>query len=186
MIKLEMHEISGLVSTIIPVHNRPELLVEAVESVMRQDYLDVEVLIVDDASTDHTSEVALSLCRRWPEQVYLLKQEFCTGPGAARQRGLDCARGEFIQYLDSDDLLLPGKFRIQVAALQSNRSADICYGRSFEENHCLQPTTYTGPMRATGEVLNNLFPRLLVERWWSTSTPHIVIVFAVVLVLGLV
>lgn len=166
-----MYEITGLVTTIIPVHNRPELLVEAVESVLRQDYSPVEVIIVDDASTDHTFQVAASLVQRWPGQVRLLQQGQCMGPGAARQLAVEQGQGEFIQYLDSDDLLLPGKFKVQVVALQANPEADICYGCSYEENHFHAPMSYTGPMRATGEVLTSLFPRLLKERWWTTSTP---------------
>ncbi len=166
-----MTENPGLVSTIIPVHNRPELLAEAVESAMGQEYPHIEVLIVDDASTDHTLQVATGLSKRWRGQVRVLQQEHCCGPGASRQRALEQAQGEFIQYLDSDDLLLPGKFQVQVAALQASPDAQICYGRSYEENHCHQPSTYTGPMRSTGEVLPTLFPHLLQERWWSTSTP---------------
>ena len=126
---------------------------------------------MDNASTDHTPQVGASLSQRWQGQVHLLQHQHCLGPGAARQRALDQAQGEFILYLDSDDLLLPGKFNVQVSALQAHPAVEICYGRSYEENHCHQPTTYTGPMRATSEVLTSLFPRLLKEHWWTTSTP---------------
>ena len=169
---MDVQDIKGLVTVIIPVHNRPDLLVEAVESVWHQDYSLVEVIIVDDASTDSTPKVASALVKRWPERMRLLHQDHCQGPGVARQRALEQAQGEFIQYLDSDDLLLPGKFQAQVAALGSNPLADICYGRSYQEMHSSDSSvSYTGPIRATGEELTSLFPLLLRERWWTTSSP---------------
>ena len=109
--------VAGLVSTIIPVHNRSRLLREAVASVLEQDHRPIEIVIVDDGSSDETGAVADGLARTHPETVRVLHQPN-GGPGAARQRGLDHSRGEFVQYLDSDDLLLPGKFSAQVEALR--------------------------------------------------------------------
>ena len=93
------------------------------------------------------------------------------GPGVARQRGLEQARGEYIQFLDSDDLLLKDKFSAQVAALQAQPECQICYGRSFEEDHAREPAVRVGPIRATGYPVKHLFPLLLVSRWWTTSSP---------------
>ena len=159
-----------LVSTIIPVHNRSKLLREAVASVLAQTYRPIEIVIVDDGSTDDTAAVAEELAHSNQESILVIHQPNA-GPGAARQRGLDRARGSFIQFLDSDDLLLPGKFSAQVGALRQQPDCQICYGPSMEENHSIQPLQRRGPMRATGQVRFTLFPYLLVERWWTTSCP---------------
>ena len=95
----------GLISTIIPVFNRPALLREAVESVLGQTYRAIEILIVDDGSTDSTPAVVRELEKIAPTVVRGIRQENL-GPGAAREAGRQMARWEFILYLDCDDLLL--------------------------------------------------------------------------------
>ena len=162
--------IPGLVSTIIPVFNRAALLVEAVDSVLAQSYRSIEIVIVDDGSNDATLECAQTFRERHPEHIRVIHQANA-GPGAARQRGLDQAQGEFIQFLDSDDLLLPNKFEAQVAALHTHAEAQICYGPSIQEDHSCQPPRLDRPMRATGRPQAHLFPMLLLERWWTTSCP---------------
>jgi hypothetical protein len=159
-----------LVSTIIPVYNRSDLLREAVASVLAQTYRPIEIVIVDDGSSDDTAAVAKDLARSNPESIVVIQQHNA-GPGAARQRGMEVARGSFIQFLDSDDLLLPGKFAAQVGALRQQPDCQISYGPSLEENHSIHPVQRRGPMRGTGQVRATLFPHLLVERWWTTSCP---------------
>lgn len=162
--------INNLVTTVIPVYNRSALLRDAVKSVSAQTYREIEIVIVDDGSTDDTPAVAQSFIDCYGIPIRVIHQAN-SGPGAARQRGLEEARGEFIQFLDSDDLLLPGKFSAQVAALQQLPACGICYGPSTEEDHSTAPAIVVYPMRATGLTISRLFPRLLVERWWTTSTP---------------
>jgi hypothetical protein len=160
----------GLVSTIIPVFNRPDLLTEAVASVLGQNHRPIEIIIIDDGSTDNTPEVCAALHDQHPHVIKIHRQRNA-GPGRARQRGLEMAQGAFVQFLDSDDLLLPEKFSQQVQALRTHDEADIAYGKSYEENHIDDPPRCTGPMRATGTAQTSLFPRLLHERWWTTSSP---------------
>ena len=88
---------TGLVSTIIPVYNRPVLLREAVESVLRQTYRPIEVIIVDDGSTDDTGRVAEELAARDLDVIRALHIAN-GGPGVAREAGRQVAQGEFIQY----------------------------------------------------------------------------------------
>src|SRR5207244_4187795 len=108
--------VPDLVTTIIPVYNRPDMLREAARSVLEQTYRPIEVIIADDGSTDgDTVRVARELEATYPGVLRYYDQPNA-GPGAARNLGLKHARGEFIQYLDSDDLLLPNKFARQVAA----------------------------------------------------------------------
>src|SRR4051812_980271 len=95
----------GLVTIIIPVFNRATMLGEAVNSALGQTYRPIEVLIVDDGSTDDTPEAADRLAREHREIRVLHRAN--GGPGAAREGGRQAAGGEFIQHLDSDDLLLP-------------------------------------------------------------------------------
>src|SRR5437588_4041721 len=99
----------SLVSTIIPVFNRPALLVEAVASVLAQSYRPIEIIIVDDGSTDATPEVADRLAKQRAGIVRVIHIAN-GGPGLAREAGRLAARGGYIQHLDSDDLLLPEKF----------------------------------------------------------------------------
>lgn len=158
----------GLVSTVIPVYNRPRQLSEAVESVLGQEYRPVEVVIVDDGSTDETLEVAVRLAERDPELVRVISVEN-RGPGHAREAGRLLARGEFIQYLDSDDVLLPGKFEHQVKALRERSDAGVAYGMTryvSRDRHRIDE-----PWKRTGERIETMFPAFLRSRWWGTSTP---------------
>jgi glycosyltransferase involved in cell wall biosynthesis len=156
--------IRDLVSTVIPVYNRPALLREAVASVLLQDYRPIEVIIVDDGSTDDSAKVAEELVAANPNVIrcYHIAN---SGPGLAREIGRKAAHGEFIQYLDSDDLLLPGKFSSQVNALRVYPECGVAYGKTgYGEvtNH---------PWKRTGERIEAMWPSFMQARWWGTSTP---------------
>ncbi|MFN9112621.1 MAG: glycosyltransferase family 2 protein, partial [Bacteroidota bacterium] len=121
--------INGMVSVIIPVYNRADKLKEAVMSVLLQSYTIVEIIIVDDGSTDHTSIVASTLAHKWPKTVFVYSQSNA-GPGLARELGRTKAQGEFIQYLDSDDILLSEKLSLQTKVLSKNHQCAVVYGIS--------------------------------------------------------
>ncbi len=114
------------ISVILPVYNRPTMLVESVGSVLAQTFTDWEIIIVDDGSTDDTPAVAARLVAEHRPRIQYLRQANA-GPGAARNTGLEAARGEFIQFLDSDDLLAPEKFARQVALLDAHPERGVCY-----------------------------------------------------------
>jgi glycosyltransferase involved in cell wall biosynthesis len=160
--------VDGLVSTIIPVYNRAAMVREAVESVLNQSYRPIEIIVVDDGSTDDTPGVVDRLARAWPDVIRVIHKAN-EGPGLAREAGRNVARGEFIQYLDSDDLLLPPKFGTQVALLHANADCGIAYGvtRLVDEKGAL----LRAESKWTGQKLEYLFPGLLIDRWWHTSTP---------------
>ncbi len=144
-------------------------LVEAVESVLAQDYRPVEVIIVDDGSTDGVSgRVADELASR-PPRGGLRPPQPNGGPGRARETGRLAARGEFIQYLDSDDLLLPDKFRLQVAGLRAQPECGVSYGWTRYRAPMEDSTRRAG--KARGTETGTLFPSFLRERWWDTPTP---------------
>ena len=110
--------IPDLVSIVIPVYNRESFLAEAIESALAQGDIRSEILIVDDGSTDGTAEVA----RRYSERVTFLRQENA-GPPAARNRGVREARGEYLTFLDSDDLWPPERSRVLLERLVANPTA---------------------------------------------------------------
>ncbi len=111
------------VSVVIPTHNRVTWLPEAVESVLGQTYRDIELIVVDDASSDDTAELVQS---RWPTVRYLRLDER-RGPSAARNAGLHAAASEWIAFLDSDDLWLPRKLERQLGALERTGRYRVCY-----------------------------------------------------------
>jgi glycosyltransferase involved in cell wall biosynthesis len=160
--------IDNLVSTIIPVYNRPAMLKDAVESVIGQTYRPVEVIIVDDGSTDETPAAGQELRRRFPDQVFVLRQDNA-GVGTARETGRLATRGEFIQYLDSDDVLYPEKFARQVAALRENPECDVAY--CYTRYRRADGTYFEGPWKGTGRTLETMFPAFLHSRWWDTPNP---------------
>jgi hypothetical protein len=161
--------VPGLVSTIIPVYNRTGMVQKAVDSVLAQTYRPIEVILVDDGSTDGVTPASLDgLAAEEPEVIRVIHQENA-GPGLARETGRQVARGEFIQYLDSDDWLLPDKFKLQVEALRADVGCGIAYGVTRLVDQ--QGNTLAEPSKHTGERHARLFPLLLKERWWHTSTP---------------
>ena len=101
------------VSVVIPTYNRAALLPRALESVIAQTFLDWEIVLVDDGSTDETESVAADYANRLGSRFIHLRQDNA-GSSAARNRGIDAARGEFIAFLDSDDEYLPRKLERQI------------------------------------------------------------------------
>jgi GT2 family glycosyltransferase len=159
---------TDLVSTIIPVYNRAVFLGEAVESVLQQTYRPIEIVLVDDGSTDGTAEKVDEWALNYPNIVRVIHQKN-GGAGMAREAGRLMARGEYIQYLDSDDLLLPHKFSDQVHALENSPDCGIAYGISSLVNEDRE--VIEAVYKDTGLEYEYLFPRLLVLRWWNTHTP---------------
>lgn len=133
-----------LISVIIPTFNRKEMLREAVESVIKQDWSEKEIIIVDDGSTDGTSADIFQTSylhksrnqRRYLREIpasagmtghslHFIRTEH-KGVSHARNVGIRSARGELIAFLDSDDLWLPGKLARQVKFFEENPDISIC------------------------------------------------------------
>ena len=111
----------SLISVIIPTFNRSAMVKEAVESVLAQDYYGFEIILIDDGSTDDTLEV-LDIYKK---DIRLLTQPN-RGVSAARNAGAACSNGDFLAFLDSDDIWLPEKLSEQVKFFNSNKDALIC------------------------------------------------------------
>jgi len=102
-------------SVVIPTWNRAGLVCEAVESALAQEGGELEVIVVDDGSTDGTSEV---IERKFGKSVKLLRMATRSGAGAARNEGVRQATGDLLSFLDSDDLWLPGKLKAELDVLE--------------------------------------------------------------------
>jgi glycosyltransferase involved in cell wall biosynthesis len=114
------------VSVVIPSYNRAHLLADAFESVRCQTYSDWELIVVDDGSVDDTRAVVAKVSTRMPQRVHYEYQQN-QGPAAARNRGVACARGRYIAFLDSDDAWLPHHLQDCVAALEASPDVDWVY-----------------------------------------------------------
>ena len=153
-----------LVSVIIPVYNTQKYLRAAIESVLAQDYRPLEIIVVDDGSTDSSAAIAQSfpevLCIRQPNQ----------GAGAARNTGLAHSHGEFIAFLDADDLWVPHKTSWQVNFLLTHPEVDCLMGRSrnFLEDGVERPNwlpqQLLGPSRITLAMPACLIPHRIFDR----------------------
>lgn len=110
---------TGLVSIVTPAYNCADFITETIRSVQNQTYTNWEMLIVDDCSSDHTREVIESISAQDPRVRYLCL-ETNSGAAMARTRAMQEARGEYIAFLDSDDLWLPEKLERQIAFMTEN------------------------------------------------------------------
>jgi len=112
---------TGTLSVIIPVYNRAAMVGETIQNMLNQSLKPLEIIVVDDGSTDDSASVAESF-----GGIVRVIRQANQGPGAARNAGLKAAKGEFIQFMDSDDLASLNKFELQVEALQRS-GADFAY-----------------------------------------------------------
>ena len=117
-----------LLSVVIPTWNRARLVCEAVESALSQRNGQVEVIVVDDGSTDDTANI---LTRNFGSRIHLLRQPSRRGVGAARNAGIRLANGELVAFLDSDDLWLPGKLDAELRLLEQFPDADAVVSDSL-------------------------------------------------------
>src|ERR1700680_2846049 len=107
---------SSLVSVVIPMYNARSWIEETLESVVRQTFplSDIELVVVDDASQDDSVRLAESFIATHNLHGQVVRSERNGGVSAARNRGWQIARGEWVQFLDADDLLAPKKLQVQI------------------------------------------------------------------------
>jgi glycosyltransferase involved in cell wall biosynthesis len=114
------------VSVIVPVYNQEPFIRETVDSVLSQDYEDVELILSDDGSTDGTSTILREYETVDPERVRVVASSVNTGIAGAFNRALDAHTGEYIAWLGGDDVMLPGKLRRQVELLEARSDVIGC------------------------------------------------------------
>lgn len=154
-----------MVSTIITSYNKGPYLAEAIESALRQDYEAQEILVIDDASTDNTRQVAES----YGSQLRYFRLQANRGQSYAKNMGIQMAGGEFIAFLDGDDRWRPGKLRRQVPILVKKPEISVVYSRSIAFAQKQGRTVFrTGRPRALyqGKILD----QLLVHNFVSFSS----------------
>lgn len=117
-----------MVTAIITTHNRLDLLKRAIDSVYAQTYPNIELIVVDDASTDGT----LEYCKNLPLQYIYIPKEESKGGNYARNQGIRAAKGEYVAFLDDDDYWLPTKLEKQVALIESKDCELVHCGRRLE------------------------------------------------------
>jgi glycosyltransferase involved in cell wall biosynthesis len=154
---------ASTVSVIIPCFNAQKWLTEAIDSCLKQTYPNLEVIVIDDGSTDGSLETIKSYGNRilWE-----------TGPNRggnyARNRGFALSSGDYIQYLDADDYLLPDKIAKQVHCLQATQ-ADVVYGDWQHQTHLPDGSYFLEAVQVCGPKEDFLTSLLANDRWLSPA-----------------
>lgn len=128
------------VSVIIPTYNRAAYLDEAIQSVIAQTFEDWELIVIDDGSTDATTEVAA----RYADRITFIRQANA-GACVARNLGLSHASGEYVSFLDSDDRMLPNNLADLIAVLEQKPQVDVAYGWYYWMEADGSPSNRAGP-----------------------------------------
>lgn len=146
------------VSVIIPCYNAANYLPEAIESVLAQTYHDYEIIVVDDGSTDQTSDIITQYQSRLN---YIYQKNM--GVGAARNTGIRYAKGEYLVFLDADDILLKNKLQIQASYLDQNPNISVVtsplycfYEKDNGEEEIWKYTVSERIKRSLGEPFHNI------------------------------
>jgi len=123
-----MKSVDSRISVLIPLYNRAAYIEETVNSVLSQDYPDIELIVVDDGSTDGGDRLLEAFAQRGELTLLRHPGNQNKGQAAALNLALQHASGEFIAVLDSDDLFMPGKLRAQVDFLRAHPDVGLVYG----------------------------------------------------------
>lgn len=161
-----------LVSIVLPTYNRAHVLHRSVRSVLAQSFTDWELIIIDDGSTDDTERLCRDYAARLGPKFRYIQQEN-QGVSAARNRGMQEAAGEWIAFLDSDDLFLPSKLSLQMGMLASNPKAGFCFTNYlfFDDDLKVTCAGFDIPREFQGEV----YPKILETSYNYVMTPSVVV-----------
>jgi glycosyltransferase involved in cell wall biosynthesis len=120
--------IENLVTVVIPTYNREATINEAIESILNQSYKKTEILVCDDFSTDHTVEKVNELIKEHNNIRILSRKDRLKGANAARNLGITEAKGEYIVFLDSDDILIKDSIYNRIKIFEEYPEIDMVYG----------------------------------------------------------
>ena len=118
---MERQYVEGRVSVITPVYNVEKYIDKTLESIFAQTYKDIEIVLVDDCSKDNSAQIIAKYKEKHPEIIYFLQPKNM-GAGAARNKALELASGQYVAFLDSDDLWLPKKTEKQIKLMKEKKS----------------------------------------------------------------
>ncbi len=149
------------ITCILPVFNGERFLAEALESVFAQDHPRLDMVVVDDGSTDGTAE----LLTRFQGRIRVLRQEQ-RGCAAARNLGLRESSGELVAFQDADDLWMPGKLRLQEARFEADPRLELCVGlvQNFWMDEVAEEEAAYREHRFSAPVPGFTLPALLARR----------------------
>lgn len=146
------------VSVIIPCFNAEKWLAEAIDSCLQQTYSHLEIIVIDDGSTDNSLEIIKSYGDKIIWRSYPNK-----GGNYARNRGFDLSQGEYIQYLDADDYILPEKIEQQVNCLEAT-GADVVYSDWRHQHHLSDGSIFLDKIEISAAKKDIL--AALLANWW--------------------
>lgn len=148
-----------MVSILLPCYNRAKYIPECMESLLGQTYKNIEIIAVDDGSNDNTYEIL----KQYP--ITVLKHERNMGLGAARNTLLKKAKGEYIQHMDSDDILTPESIEVRIKEMKKNPNLDLVHGTvwAFRGEWLKSSLEPYGP--ETPSLLGCLWHRRLLDKY---------------------
>ena len=144
-----MSQQDALISIITPTYNRSDYIAQAVQSVIDQTYGHFEHLIVDDGSTDNTNQVLAPFLE--DDRIKYFRQEN-QGQSVARNLGLKYAKGDFICFLDSDNVWMPEKLGAQLAVFRESPEVDVVYGDNITINEAGEEISRKNMFRPSGFI----------------------------------
>lgn len=158
-----------LVSVIMPAYNAEKYIGMAIESVMKQTYGNVELVVVDDASTDHTLDIMRQYADLWQDRIRISAREQNGGTAAALNDAIELAEGDYICWLSADDLYCEDMVESEVNFLKKHIDCSAVFSRCAfidENNRFLgeQPYTYNKDFLTNG--MEGIIARLLVGSFW--------------------
>lgn len=148
-----MINVQPKISIIMPTYNRSDYICEAIDSALSQTYDNIELIVIDDGSTDDTRN---KLEKYNSDERFKCIHQENQGQSIARNKGLSIAEGEFIAFLDSDNIWLPGKLEKQVGIINENPSFDIFYGDCIVINEKGIETSRANMSRYSGNITKYL------------------------------
>ena len=153
-----MNQSNPLVSVIIPAYNCERYIEEAIHSVLAQTYTSIEIIVIDDGSTDATADAV----KKYPSVKYKFQPN--RGPDSARNYGIDLAGGTFFAFLDADDLWVQDKLALQLDAFAKDPNLDAVFGHieqfiSPEIDQSLRPRIVMRPAPMAGYTFESMLIR---------------------------
>jgi len=153
------------ISVIVPVYNTQDYLRECVDSILNQSLEDIELILVDDGSTDFSTDIIFEYVERFPTKVKAISLDN-GGQGRARNFGIDVARGEFLSFVDSDDYLeRDALMHLYEAAVAANADVAVCdIEKRYEDGsrEYVKAALQDDPLASAGSASNKIFRRSTV------------------------
>ena len=160
---------NALVSAIIPVHNYAQYIFEALDSVLKQTYKNIEIIVVDDGSTDDTKAIVGGYIEKYADRIRYFYQEN-KGPGVARNLGIKQSKGQYIAFLDADDIWLSKKLQLQIDLFEKEPTLGFIHTNHTLFNLKEVVANHKFAVNSKRHLSGEIFPYLLRECIVRTST----------------